>query len=528
MGRFVHRNNGRIILWVLTSVGLCTVDVTITTVHSTPHIGIMYPMKKYQKSSESACRICGFTATGKNLTNHIAHEHKLDSHEYTVKYILGGIEPKCPVCGRTPRYSAFRFKKYCKDHRSVAESLGGSIGGKAEAWNRGKTKETDERLALAAIKMSGPANPFFGQTHTEETRRRISQSKTLNRQSLEDRIHSRESEFELVTPIEEYWSRQGQYLEFKCKTCGTVQPKTLQSFERGSRCYKCFPESKSLWELEVFEYVKSKFPDAVTGDRIVLSPKEVDVYVPSLKIGFECHGLYWHSEGCACKDPIDKRTHIDKLELAERSGVRLYQFFSDEWRDKRTICTSIIDHKLGVSPVKVHARKAKVVDVSIDQQREFFNSTHISGYVPSQHTFGLLIDGKLVAALGVRRPRQTSKYTGLYEISRYSVLPGHSVVGGLNRLVKHATEYAVSNKMFGLMTYVDRRLGDGHGYMKCGFNLIGSTGIDYWYTDNTMRYDRFKFRAQNGLSEKEVAVNARVSRIWGCGSLVFENRVICQ
>jgi hypothetical protein len=71
------------------------------------------------------------------------------------------------------------------------------------------------------------------------------------------------------------------------------------------------------------------------------------------------------------------------------------------------------------------------------------------------------------------------------------------------------------------MTYVDRRIGTGKGYLSAGFELVGSTGPDYWYTDNELRYDRFKFRASDGKSEKQVAFSAGVSRIYGCGSSIM-------
>jgi hypothetical protein len=68
--------------------------------------------------------------------------------------------------------------------------------------------------------------------------------------TIEERILERSKEFKLITNLEEYRSRQQQYLKFECVKCGEVQPKTLQAFERGSRCYKCYPVGKSNWESD--------------------------------------------------------------------------------------------------------------------------------------------------------------------------------------------------------------------------------------------------------------------------------------
>lgn len=475
---------------------------------------------KYKPSSEISCRICNLSFSGKKLTNHILKEHSLSSKEYTIKYIYGGNAPKCPICETEPRYSALSFKKYCIEHSCVAETEGGKVGGKAEAWNKGKTKETDERVAQAAELVSGEKNPFYGKEHSNIICEQIGKKLRLKIDDLRTRISLRKSEFELVTPLEEYKSKQKTYLEFKCVFCGTFQKKSLSAFERGSRCYICHPENKSNWELEVLEYVRRKFPDAISGDRKILSGKEIDVYVPSRKVGIECHGLYWHSESSARN--INKNSSKDKLEACESFGVKLFQFFYDEWRDKRKICESMIDHRLGVSKNAVGARKLELVELSTKQQREFFNASHIAGYTPSHVSFGLSDkNGVVYAALSLRLPMQSKKYKDCYEISRFSTLPGWSVVGGLQRLMKKAVTYSESSSK-DLMTYVDRRFGDGHGYLSCGFELIGETGIDYWYTDNSVRYNRFKYRAKDGVPESEVARLAGVTRIYGCGSLIMK------
>jgi hypothetical protein len=279
--------------------------------------------------------------------------------------------------------------------------------------------------------------------------------------------------------------------------------------------------SKSNWELEVLEYVRRSFPEAVSGDRRILDSKEIDVYVPTKRVGVECHGLYWHSEASG-KD-IDRNKHLAKLQLASSKDVKLFQLYYDEWRDKREICESLIDHRLGVSKNRIGARKLVVGKMVVSEQKEFFEKSHISGYVPSSVSFCLRdAEGRVIAALGLRTPRQGGKYEGLLEISRYATLPGWSVTGGLGKLMKSAKECVSTYGKKGLMTYVDRRIGDGHGYLSQGFKTVGSTGVDYWYTDNILRYDRFKFRAQDGVSEVEVAKKAGVSRIWGCGSLVME------
>ena len=469
------------------------------------------------------CLICSYVNDDlKRFSDHIRSAHGLTSEQYTVEHLCGGIRPSCLVCGGSVRYVSFSHKKYCKDHARLAMKEGGSAGGKAEAWNKGKTKEDDSRIHAQAENMTGSRNHFYGRSHTQETLKKISLSKMLDSTSIEDRIIQRSGEFTLLTPLEEYRSRQLQYLRFECVVCGEVQPKTLQAFERGSRCYKCHPVGKSNWELSVYDYVKSLVEDAVSGDKSVISPKEIDIYVPSRKFGIECHGLYWHSEAGKPDDEFNKNAHLEKSTLASAADVNLLQIFEDEWRDKRPIVESMIQHRLGLHDTRCKTWSTQVVEMTAVEQREFFNDTHISGYTPSKACWGLRDrSGTIVAALSVRSPRHTDKYAGSIEVARFSLARGVSVPGSLSKLLKRAKSWSIDNGYSSIMTYVDRRIGAGKGYSAAGFRLVGSTGLDYWYTDNEYRYDRFKFRAQEEKSEKQVAYAAGVSRIYGCGSSIF-------
>jgi len=56
--------------------------------------------------------------------------------------------------------------------------------------------------------------------------------------------------------------------------------------------------------------------------------------------------------------------------------------------------------------------------------------------------------------------------------------------------------------------------------------LEKETGPDYWYSDGRKRFDRFKFRASNGKSEKIIASENNVFKIWGCGSNIFIKNIL--
>jgi len=65
------------------------------------------------------------------------------------------------------------------------------------------------------------------------------------------------------------------------------------------------------------------------------------------------------------------------------------------------------------------------------------------------------------------------------------------------------------------------RFGTGEVYSKNHFQFVGTTDVDYWYTNGKQRYNRFKYRAKNGKSEKHIAEESNVKRIYGCGSNIY-------
>lgn len=76
------------------------------------------------------------------------------------------------------------------------------------AWNKGLTKDTDERIAKQAntwsSKYSGENNPFFGKTHTEETKQKISATQKENYKNLSRYATVREHR---ISYAEEYFNK---------------------------------------------------------------------------------------------------------------------------------------------------------------------------------------------------------------------------------------------------------------------------------------------------------------------------------
>jgi hypothetical protein len=464
------------------------------------------------------CLICNISFDNKrSLASHLQTKHSFKTREYTIAYLHDGKQPMCLECGEETRYVSFTFKRYCKAHSRLAEVTGGRKGGLSQAWNKGKTKLDDERIMRHAIAVTGESNHFHGKNHSQESILKMKQSCLLSRSEYMDRLASRSHEFHVVTPYLSYTSRQHQYLDMECVQCGTTQKKTLQAFERGSLCSKCFPFTTSKGQEEVADFIRGLGFSIETGNRKICAPKEIDIYVPSKSIAFEYNGLYWHKDD----GTKDKKYHKNKTEACRKSGIRLMHIFSDEWEHKREIVESMIKNRLGVADKRIGARKCDVGTMNKNEAKEFFNSTHISGHAKASHYLCLRYDKEIVCGLSLRTPHH-NKYKGKIEIARLSTAKNIVVSGGFSRLFKRAIEIAKEKGSPSIISYADLRFGDGLVYANNGFSFNSDTGLNFWYTDDVCRYDRFKYRAMNGRSEADVAKDNGVSRIYGCGNYLYE------
>lgn len=110
------------------------------------------------------------------------------------------------------------------------------------------------------------------------------------------------------------------------------------------------------------------------------------------------------------------------------------------------------------------------------------------------------------------------------EVARIAFKPGIHVQGGVSRFINEARHWAKELGATKLLSYSDNRLGDGSGYAAAGLRHDGTTVPRFWWTDLHNRFDRFKFRADNvrGLTERQVAEEAGVFRIYGCSNSRWE------
>jgi uncharacterized protein YacL (UPF0231 family) len=311
----------------------------------------------------------------------------------------------------------------------------------------------------------------------------------------------------------------------KCGHTAEIRYKNLsfQNVYESGKCPKCgrFESTLSRKIKEVLEDINVQ--DIVINDRSVLAGKELDIWVPSKKIGIECNGLYWHSDLYK-----EDNYHLLKTEQMKILGNKLIHVFEDEIEFKFEIVKSRLAAIFGKAE-KIYARNCTLKELPPVIKRDFLNTTHLQGDTASSKNYGLYHKNELVACMTFRRPRDArmaAKYE--YELIRYSSKLNVTVVGGASKLLTH---FEKTIRPTSLLTYADRRWSEGNLYEKLGFTFIRNTEIGYFYQVGKTREHRYKFRKKSiteqfkqidsSLTEREMMKSLGYPQIYDCGSMVF-------
>ena len=233
------------------------------------------------------------------------------------------------------------------------------------------------------------------------------------------------------------------------------------------------------------------------NNRSVLSGKEIDIYVPSKKIGIECNGIYWHSTSSPNKKPISY--HFNKWKECKENGIQLLTIWEDQIINKPDIVESIILSKLGIYERRLYARNCQVKEVDSKECYSFLKAYHLQGASNSKVRYGLYYKDELVSVMTFGLKRRCMGGKGEWELHRYCNKKGVQVVGGASRLFNH---FIKAHKPAFIESFSSNDISDGGLYDKLGFDMLKCEYGSYWYIDKDMnRYHRYNFRKDQLIRE---------------------------
>ena len=281
--------------------------------------------------------------------------------------------------------------------------------------------------------------------------------------------------------------------------------------------------TKSGQENLIYNFIKENYNgNILRNKRGIIKPKELDIYLPDLKLAIEFNGLYHHNELV-----VNKKYHFNKTESCEKQGIQLIHIYEDDWIYRQKIIESRILNLLGKTPNKIYARKCIIKEV--DDSKLFLETNHLQGFTISKIKLGLFYNNELVSLMtfGKQRKSMGSKSKeNVYEMLRFCNKLNTSVIGGADKLFKY---FINAYKPVEVISYADRSWSQGDLYYKLGFLLIHKTEPNYYYVVDGFRKHRFNFRKDKlvregydkSKSEHEIMLERGIYRIYDSGSLKF-------
>lgn len=399
-----------------------------------------------------------------------------------------------------------------------------------------KVKEIRERLASNNIEKYGIANP----QKLDEVKERTKQSNLTNYGVEYPQKLEGFKEKVRKTTMERFGVDYHAKLHYSDETILILEDKDLFSKEftelgagalanklgvTNSTIYKYTSKygietaKGSSGERALADWVSTLEIPMVTNVRKIIPRYELDIYIPSHKLGIEFNGIYWHSSLHKAND-----YHQKKYLLCREAGIRLIMINEDEWNHNPEIIKSKILNILGMSERGVGARKLSIRSVGSSQANDFFDRHHIQGRTGSiLSSTGAFLDDQLVSCMSFNKQRGTD----MIELIRYAT-DGRTYAGAFSRLFRHAVE---QNGYDEVISFADLRYSDGAVYRSNGFELVRTIAPDYRYVFGESTYHKSSFTKKNiekkfgidmtGLTERVVMEMLEIPRLYDCGKLKY-------
>lgn len=121
----------------------------------------------------------------------------------------------------------------------------------------------------------------------------------------------------MIEPLEPYINARNKIL-CRCNYCKNEWPATPDKLLQGNGCPNCDKRNKTSFpEQAIYYYLRTVFSDTVNRYYLPNSNTEIDIFIPSLNIGIEYDGVYWHNNKAA--------REAQKYQKCKEHSITLYR-----------------------------------------------------------------------------------------------------------------------------------------------------------------------------------------------------------
>ena len=370
-------------------------NLSIIHTYRQPQIVFKHFKGYYMKINyKEQCAICGKIC---DVKNHIK-EHNIQSKDYYDKYIKLPDEGICKTCGDVTKFISMYcgYRIYCsnKCHGQDKESQklhSQQLKNKTkkekedtrkkqiETWKRTMGDDWAKIMNQHACEsydkkhLDKDGNPitFGGPFASKEVRKKC--EKTWG--DVSSPACNKETKDKIRESVYILWNENNIYRDiFEHKTLEKINKinKNIIGYSKGIFTYKCpicneifklnkqFVDRRVKWNINLCPYCEPKHgvsnqeknllnyireiytEEIIENDKSIISPQELDIVLPKLKLAFEFDGTYWHMDS-RIYDPteINKTKNMTAKEiweydrkkdtLCEQQGYKLYHIKEIDW-----------------------------------------------------------------------------------------------------------------------------------------------------------------------------------------------------
>lgn len=272
--------------------------------------------------------------------------HNISPKQYYDLFYKTSQEGICPVCskettflGLTKGYRIFCSNScsalYNQNRKDVRDKTKHTLQEKYQitcACGRGNSSYRANQTKKALMAKYGVDNPFYLTTIQEQIQNTKTEKRTLFEQ--ENKCTRMKT---LVNLYGEGWKQNKQLNIPRIYYCNSafIPNEYIPIIKEYYNSH--IATTDTLPEQEIVKCLMGVYPyEIIRHIRTIISPYELDIYLPHRKLAIEYNGTYWHSK-------VPKDYHLKKSLLCREKGIRLIHIYGFEnFEEQLSLLTYLI------------------------------------------------------------------------------------------------------------------------------------------------------------------------------------------
>lgn len=296
------------------------------------------------------CAICNFSSNNNSFSKHLRYTHKISTKDYYDTYLKSDGEGFCNFCGKPTKFKGLTnggYRKHCcvrcssSDPEVQAKNKTTCLA-KYGVENPYQAEEVKEKIKQTNIDRFGVENPL----KNKELAAKVGKSSSNTKMKIKNDFYTNHPELITKEDLTNkygwmwYWDKiispikllqGGRYVNYYLKS---DIPKIEKYIE------ETINNNRSHIEIRLLEFIKSIYNGTIKHNcKSIISPKEIDIYLPDLKLGIEFNGTRFHS----IEMGTPKDYHLDKSLKCRDLGIRLIHIYEfEDFEEQKQLLKDLI------------------------------------------------------------------------------------------------------------------------------------------------------------------------------------------